>query len=435
MILSKGQTEYSTAREAGVWNGLVPARYPQVIARPRSSTEVQQLVRRAATDRHRISIRSGGHDYHGACLRDGGMLIDLGSLNAVNVEAGKGEAWAGPGSTNLMLVRSAHSRGFAFPTGHSSSVGLGGYILGGGLGWNPTEWGPACWSVSAIRAVTVDGDLIEADCEHHDDLFWAARGGAAGFPAVVTGFKLRLQPLPCVMSCRLVYPLDALPFLLTWARDIETPGLEISVVARRSEPIFQDGRASARIALTGFGSTVDRARSLVHSAISEAFAPENMLDSSEPVDVPFKELEAEGSWITGLRYGVDGGWIDHDLERIGGICENALKHSPSKLSRIVFARGQYPAPAPDVAFTVLGSMTAHVYGTWEHEKDDRANHTWVRDLISEIGPGFTGFWAAQSNLQAAPGRARASFSPEKWDRLSRIREHYDPERRKHSFLE
>ena len=36
------------------------------------------------------------------------------------------------------------ARGFAFPVGHCADVGLSGYILAGGFGWNAGEWGPAC---------------------------------------------------------------------------------------------------------------------------------------------------------------------------------------------------------------------------------------------------------------------------------------------------
>lgn len=80
-------------------------------------------------------------------------------------------------------------------------------------------------------------------------------------------------------------------------------------------------------------------------------------------------------------------------------------------------------------------MTAHAYATWEGPEEDAVNIAWIRHLMSDLDRYLTGFWPAQSNLQVAASRTRNSFTEEKWDRLSRIRAHYDPDGRKFGFLE
>lgn len=433
--VSRGELGYASTRRSTVWNGRVPDRYPDQIVQPETVEDVQDLVHLAEANDQTIAIKSGGHDYHGACLRDGGMLLDLGSMDRIQIDAKRGHAWVEPGATNRSLTRSAQDGGFAFPTGHHPGVGLGGYLLAGGLGWNPTSWGPACWSVRAIQAVSVDGNLIEADDDHNPELLWVARGGAAGFPAIVTRFQLELKQLPRVMSCVLTYPLEALPFLLGWIKTVRIPGVELSVIARASDPQVPGGRASARVALTCFGSTSYEVRELIYSVVESVFAPEEMLHEPKPTEISFQEIEGDGSLIKGLRYSVDGGWTDSHDGEIGTICAEALVDSPSALTRFVFARSQFPEIEPDAAFSILGSSTAHAYAIWKLQEDDAINIAWVRDLMSDLGHRISGFWPAQSNLQAGAGRTRMSFSPEKWDRLSRIRADYDPDNRKFGFLE
>lgn len=435
MRVSKGDLDYAAIRSSAVWNGHKPDRYPDQIVQLQTADSVRELVRHARRNEQTIAIKSGGHDYHGACLRDGGILLDLGTMDRMSIDAENGEAWVEPGATNRSLTQTAQQNGFAFPTGHHPGVGLGGYLLGGGLGWNPTRWGPACWSVRAIQAVTVDGDIIEADAERNPELLWAARGGAAGFPAIVTRFRVELKRLPYVMSHVLTYPLQTLPSLLAWMKTVRIPGAEISVIARASDSQVHGGPPSARAVLTCFGSTRKETRELATMVATSAFSPEEVIQESGPREVLFDELEGEGSLVTGRRYSVDGGWIDSHLDEIGEICAAALVDSPSALTRFVFARGQFPQAAPDVAFSVLGSMTAHAYATWEGPEDDAVNIAWIHRLMSNLDLHLTGFWPAQSNLRAAVGRTRSSFTPEKWDRLSRIRAHYDPDGRKFGFLE
>jgi FAD/FMN-containing dehydrogenase len=45
----------------------------------------------------------------------------------------------------------------AFPVGHCGHVGLSGFLLSGGLGWNSGHWGPACLSIRGLEVVTADG--------------------------------------------------------------------------------------------------------------------------------------------------------------------------------------------------------------------------------------------------------------------------------------
>jgi FAD/FMN-containing dehydrogenase len=94
------------------------------------------------------------------------------------------------------LAPALNARGRMFPGGHCPSVGLGGFLLQGGQGWNCRTLGWACESVRAIDIVTADGELVHASEDENTDLLWAARGAGPGFFGVVTRFHLRLHPRP-----------------------------------------------------------------------------------------------------------------------------------------------------------------------------------------------------------------------------------------------
>jgi hypothetical protein len=81
-------------------------------------------------------------------------------------------------------------------TGQDPSVGLGGYIQGGGHGPLASTYGLAAQQVLQARVVTTKGDILVANEVENNDLFWAIRGGGAGQYGVVTEYVIRHHPAP-----------------------------------------------------------------------------------------------------------------------------------------------------------------------------------------------------------------------------------------------
>ena len=427
----RGKSGYSRAREAAVWNGVVPERYPDAIVRVTDRPEVAGLVRDAVGKGRRIAIRSGGHNWRAAFLRDGALLLDFGDLDAVEIDAERRVASVEPGATHRVLADTLVPLGLGFPIGHCPTVGLGGYLLAGGYGWNPRIWGPACWSVEAVDAVGLDGEEMRLD-ESEPDLFWAARGGGGGFPAIATRFHLRVQPLPKIASVRTDYRLDRLPELLAWSAGLERmpAGSEISLIAHRPGA---DGGVTT-VQASGFAETEASAQGLAAAAADDAPGSGALLDRRELPEVALNDLEGEGAWVQGRRYAVDMCWVDDSYERVGQICERAIREAPSGDSRIVFAWGFAPPGGPEVAQTANGTLTVNLYAIWDDPAGDRANEDWLRSTMAVLDPLITGFYAGESDLGVNPDRPRRCYTPEKWERLAEIRERFDPERRKFGYL-
>src|SRR5262249_40507532 len=154
----------------------------------------------------------------------------------------------------------------AFPVGHCADVGLGGYLLNGGIGWNSAEWGPACFSVRGIEVVTAQGEIVYADAAHDADLLWAARGSGPGYFGVVTRYGLEVKPLPREIGMRTTeLEFDSLDAAGDWIAELAAaapPQVEIVCVLGANGPVpRQDGRAcTLLVAAFAFADREDDAR-------------------------------------------------------------------------------------------------------------------------------------------------------------------------------
>jgi hypothetical protein len=105
--------------------------------------------------------------------------------------------------------------------GSSSTVGVIGYLLGGGLSFYGRRFGLAANSVRSLTVVLADGEVVEASASHRPDLFWALRGGGGGFGVVVEA-EIDLIPMRRVVTGMAVWDAaDAArlaPVWQAWAR-------------------------------------------------------------------------------------------------------------------------------------------------------------------------------------------------------------------------
>ncbi len=217
----RGEVGYEDARRGAVWNARTPERFPDRIVIAESEADVVRAVLEAGEEDMRIGVRSGGHSWAGNHLRDGGMLLDLSRMRAIELDQGAMTATVQPGCPGNELLVALGEKELFFPAGHCVGVAVGGYLLQGGYGWNGRVHGPACMSVHAIDVVTADGELVRADSQQNADLLWAARGSGPGFFGAVTRFHVGLVPKPKVVANGLLpYELDVLEDVFRWAHEI-----------------------------------------------------------------------------------------------------------------------------------------------------------------------------------------------------------------------
>lgn len=151
LFAERGQPGYEAARTGRVFNRRHPDRYPAAVLLAAGDADLVAGVRWARERGLRVSVRAGGHSWAVWSVRDDALLIDLGELRDMRYDPASGVATVRPavrGGTELAPFLAGHGR--AFPGGHCESVGLGGYLLQGGQGWNGRAWGWACENVLGI---------------------------------------------------------------------------------------------------------------------------------------------------------------------------------------------------------------------------------------------------------------------------------------------
>ena len=146
---------------------------------------------------HGISpvARGGGHSYAGYSTTTG-LLIDIGSINSVEVNKDKGTAIVGGAALNRHVFDKTKDGKYFLPAGTCLAVGVGGLVLGGGIGYNSRSSGLTCDRLLSTRIVTASGDVLVASKDENPDLFWACRGGAGGSFGINTSFTFDLVKVP-----------------------------------------------------------------------------------------------------------------------------------------------------------------------------------------------------------------------------------------------
>jgi FAD/FMN-containing dehydrogenase len=183
-------------------------RHPVVILRPVDADAVADVVRLAKETGLALAVRSGGHSGAGHSVVEGGIVLDLTDMKAIDVDLEGRTAWAETGLTAAEYSERLAEHGLATGFGDTGSVGIGGITLGGGIGYLVRKFGLTIDSLIAAEVVTADGEILRVDDAQHPDLFWAIRGGGGNF-GVATRFQFRLHEVPSIVGGMLILPATA----------------------------------------------------------------------------------------------------------------------------------------------------------------------------------------------------------------------------------
>jgi hypothetical protein len=201
-LITPEDAEYDAART--VFVGGVD-KHPAVIVRVADARDVARVITVARETGLELAIRSGGHSNGAYGMSEGGVVIDLRDLQSLDIDVDGRTAWAGAGLTAGEYSKAAGAHGLATGFGDTGSVGLGGITTGGGIGYLVRKFGLTIDDLLAVEVVIAAGEILEADAEHHPDLFWAIRGGGGNF-GVVTRFRFRLHDVPGIVGGMLLLP-------------------------------------------------------------------------------------------------------------------------------------------------------------------------------------------------------------------------------------
>ena len=178
---------------------------PAAVIRVANAADVAAVINFVQATDLPLAVRSGGHSAIGGSGCTGGIVMDLRDLTALDIDEAAKTAWVGSGLSAGEVSAAVTERKLIIGFGDSSTVGVGGMTLGGGIGYMARKHGLTIDNLLAAEIVTASGDILIVDAGNHSDLFWALRGGGGNF-GVVTRFKFQLHDLPSFVGGPLVLP-------------------------------------------------------------------------------------------------------------------------------------------------------------------------------------------------------------------------------------
>ena len=424
-VQRRGQPGYERVRRDLVWQAWKPARFPDLIVNAHDEGDVIETVRHAREQGLSLSVRGSGHNYIASYLREGGILLNVARLRGIDIEQDKQIAHVQPGVNSAEFSSALAERRLAFPVAHGPSVALGGYLLGGGMGWNGEYWNRfACYNVRAIELVTAAGELLKISRDEHADLFWAACGAGPAFCGVVTRYHLDVFPLPrAITSCTYIYTVDQLENLIGWieqARYRQDARVELSF-------ILESGAQGRQCVLSAvcFADTEDEAKDLL-SKLFQHVPEQGRLLARQFQPMTFAEVLALTRTSAPLRMTTETAWVEKTDEALMLMSEHFNKAPSGNTVIIANYRSNTDLPE-DTAYSVTGPLFLNWSARWDAASHDDEHMRWMDDVAGAIEPLMTGCYINETDYIRRPHWVNRCFPETTRKRLAAVHARYDPD--------
>jgi FAD/FMN-containing dehydrogenase len=425
-VTGPGDAGYDQARKVfyGKWD-----RRPAAVVRPTSAEEVARVVILAAESGSELAVRSGGHSLAGHSVSDGGIVLDLAELTALDIDLEGRTAWAQSGLTAGAYSARVGEHGLATGFGDTGSVGIGGITLGGGVGFLVRKHGLTVDNLLAAELVTAGGQILEVDDEQHPDLFWAIRGGGGNF-GVATRFKFRLHELPSIVGGMLLLPGSPEVIEGLVAAAAAAPE-ELSLIANIMVappmpfiPASAHGQlvVMALLAYAGDAEAGERALAPIR-ALAEPLA-----DMVQPM--PYAGLFQGGDDMEVVEESARSLFCDTvDATAAKAVIEHLrASTAPMAVAQLrVLGGAMARVPVEATAFAHRHRpMMAGVGSVYERAADRPAQDAWADEFAAALRQGDPGVYVNFLGDEG-PARVREAYPGATWDRLVEVKRRWDPD--------
>lgn len=421
-VITADRAGYDAARR--LWN---PAfdRKPALIVRCVGAADVRRAVNFTAAHGLLTAVRGGGHSVSGQSGCDGGLVIDVSLMRAVEVDPIAKLARVEAGALLGQLDREALAFGLATPVGTVADTGVAGLTLGGGVGRLGRRFGLTCDNLIGAELVTADGSWVRVSETENQDLLWALRGGGGNF-GVVTSFTFRLHEVaPVMYGGVLSYPLTDARQLLRGFADVSAAAPDELYIDMAMGTAPQGVRwLGLTVCYSGPPADAERVvgplRKLGKPLKDElAAAPYATLQGSADLR-GVSPLGAYGKG--GLIYGVTPALIDTMVESTEKASSDGaflwLQHQGGAIGRV--------APHDTAYFNRGASHNVGVFTSWKMPAADTAHEiAWVRQAWANIEPQTRGQYVNLAATDDREARVHAAYG-DNYTRLAALKKRYDP---------
>jgi len=429
-LIGPEHPRYDEAR--AVYNAMIDRR-PALIARCASADDVAAAVKFARRHDVLVAVRGGGHNGGGLGTVDDGLVIDLGLMRGITVDADKRTVRVEGGATWGEVDKVSGEAGLATPSGIISTTGVGGLTLGGGLGHLTRKLGLSIDNLLEAEVVLADGAKVRANADEHPDLFWALRGGGGNF-GVVTSFKFQLHEVGIVNAGPTLWSIEHASEVLSVYRDFigsaprELNGFFAFLSVPPGPPFPEEIhlRKVCAVVWCHVGSPEDAAAAM--KPLLDA-CPEPLLHGVQPMPHADFQGAFDGVYPKGQQWYWRADFVNEIPD--AAIAEHArfgpampTWQSTMHLYPIDGAAGD--VGNSDTAWSYRDAKWATVYaGVDPDPANADAIRSWTVDYHEALHPYSAGGAYVNMMMDEGGERVRASYR-ENYPRLARIKATYDP---------
>jgi FAD/FMN-containing dehydrogenase len=402
-------------------------RCPALIVRPANAFDVAYTVCLARETGSTLAVRSGGHSLAGHGASDGGIVIDLRDMKALEIDAEGRTAWAETGLTAGEYTTKAGEFGLATGFGDTGSVGIGGITLGGGVGYLTRKYGLTIDNLLEAEIVTANGDILRIGPDNYPDLFWAIRGGGGNF-GVATRFKYRLLDVNSIVGGMLIFPAtpDVIASLVNEAEAApEELSLIMNVMPAPPMPFIPPENygkliVMAMIVYTGDINTGERAVApfrKITQPIVDTVGPKHYPDMYPP--------ESEGDHPRMMVKSMFLNGMSRDDAEIIVDSLSVSKTSMRATQIRVLGGAMNRVPANATAFAHRGSrMMVNLVAFVTQPEEEASHEAWLMKFEANLYQGISGAYVNFLS-EVDESVVREAYPGETWKRLREIKACYD----------
>jgi FAD/FMN-containing dehydrogenase len=424
-VIAPDDVDYEQGRT--VFYGGIDRR-PLAIVRVANANDVAYVVSLARETGIELAVRSGGHSIPGHSVSEGGIVLDLSEMKALEIDPEERTAWAETGLTASEFTAAAGAHGLATGFGDTGSVGIGGITLGGGVGFLVRKYGMTIDDLLAAEIVTANGELLCIDAHTHPDLFWAIRGGGGNF-GVVTRFQFRLHPIDRVVGGMLFLP--ATPDVVrAFVAEADAAPEELSTIANVMVappmpfiPAEHHGKLIIMAMMVYTGDIEAGLRAVapfraLATPIADMLRPMRYPEMYPPEEAAYHPIAASRTMFIDT---VDQHTVDVIFEYLRS---STAQMAATQIRVLGGAMARIPAEVTAFAHRHRRIMV-NVAAMYGNPAEAAKHETWVIDFAAALRQGDFG---AYVNFLGVDGkdRIRDAYPGATWERLVAIKTQYDP---------
>ena len=408
-----GDREYGRVRSSYVYAGS-----PGLVLRPQDAEQVRDALAFARAQDVPFAVRSGGHGISGRSTNDGGIVIDVGALDAVEVldrerrlvRIGAGARW---GDVAAALSPS----GLAISSGDYGDVGVGGLVTAGGQGFLGRSYGLTLDHVVAAELVLADGRLVRVDADHEPDLFWAVRGAGANF-GILTAVEIEAAEVGDVVHATIIYDAtDTASLVARWATLVEAAPRQLTSFLSLIPARGQDPAVGYAILVWADDDT--------DAAVVEL---ERFLDLAPVLQqraqvVPYAATVAphHGQHTGGAAPATRAGLVEHVTPELAELLADLVGAGDADMVQLRAVGGAVNDVAPEATAYAHRTQNFSLLASGRGSRREQLDAWWRR-----LAPHLHGVYLSFETNQS-PDRVAEAFPPATLARIGRLKAVYDPE--------